>query len=55
MLFRSDSFQDDDTFAMQLTIGDKEQTINFSGTSTVNDVVNKLKSAGLNASFDESN
>lgn len=40
---------------MKLTMGGNETIINFDGSSTISDVLNQLKDAGLNASFDENN
>lgn len=40
---------------MKLTVGGEEKIINFDGESTLSDVLNQFKDAGLNASFDENN
>lgn len=44
---------DDEQISLTLKTGDKETDITLSGSSTVGDVVKKLKEAGVNASFDE--
>jgi len=41
--------------AFKLTVGGEEKRITFNGDSTLSDVLNQFKDAGLNASFDEKN
>lgn len=41
--------------SVTVTVGGKSQSIELSGDMTVNQFISKLKSAGLNASFDETN
>lgn len=45
----------DGPVSFSITTGGKTKDINLNGSSTVQDVVNKLKDAGINASFDENN
>lgn len=40
---------------LSVKVGNKTTNIDLSASSTIDDVVNKLKSAGLNANFDETN
>lgn len=40
---------------MKLTVGGEEKIINFNGETTISDILNQFKDAGLNASFDEKN
>ncbi len=44
-----------DTFSLRIKVGGKESTIELRGSSTIDDVLNSLKGAGLTASFDETN
>lgn len=46
-------FASDGSSQIQVTAGDKAISLNVDGETTVNDFVNTLKNAGLNASFDE--
>ncbi len=46
---------DDDKVVLQIRNGEKMSTLELSGSSTINDVIKGLKSAGLTASFDETN
>ncbi len=41
--------------SFKLTVNGEEQTVNFDENTTISDVLNKFKEAGLNASFDENN
>ena len=41
--------------SFKLTVKGEEQTVNFDENTTISDVLNKFKEAGLNASFDENN
>ncbi len=41
--------------SFKLTVKGQEQTIEFDENTTISDVLNKFKEAGLNASFDENN
>lgn len=43
------------TGTLSLTTGGKTTAISLTGASTVNDVVNKLKDAGIKANYDETN
>lgn len=43
----------DDKMSLTLKTGGKERTIELSGSSTIGDVVNQFKAAGVNASFDQ--
>ena len=43
----------DDKMSLTLKTGGKEKTIELSGSSTIGDVVNQFKAAGVNASFDQ--
>lgn len=45
----------DDSIAFSVTVGDETRDIKLTGSSTINDVVEQLKNAGVNASFDEKN
>ncbi len=44
-----------DEISFSVTVGGKTKEINLTGASTINDVVTKLKDAGVNANFDEKN
>jgi len=44
-----------DSGEIKLTVGGNEETISFDADTTISDVLNKLKDAGLNANFDENN
>lgn len=46
---------DNDTISLTVNSGGKDQKIELTGASTIKDVVNQLKNAGLNASFDANN
>lgn len=41
--------------SFKITVGDQEHTVDITEDTTISDVLNSLKSAGLNASFDEKN
>lgn len=45
----------DDSIAFSVTVGEETRDIKLTGSSTINDVVEQLKNAGVNASFDEKN
>ncbi len=47
------NFGEGDSLSLTLKAGGKETAIELTGSSTIGDVVNKLKAAGVNASFDE--
>lgn len=49
-------YSDSDTATFEITVGSNDPvSISVSSTSTINDVISKLKSAGVNASFDATN
>ena len=45
----------EDGGSFKITVGGQEQTMEFTADTTISDVLNKLKDAGLNANFDEKN
>lgn len=47
------NFGEGDSLSLTLKAGGKETAIELTGSSTIGDVVKKLKAAGVNASFDE--
>lgn len=51
----SDSFKNGETGVINIKSGGKTTAIEVSGDTTISDVLTKLKSAGVNASFDEKN
>lgn len=46
---------DDESLSFTIKNGSKETLVELKGSSTVSDVINKLKDAGLSANFDEQN
>lgn len=51
----SESFKNGETGVINIKSGGKTTAIEVSGNTTISDVLTKLKSAGVNASFDEKN